>query len=255
MFDMTRTGKMICEARKEKGMTQMELADQLNISFQAVSNWERGMSMPDISKLPEISELLGISVDELLGKNSAVVHAALAEDMEAALQSSDITAEELEEAVPLLKPGQLDQIVRESSDKLDLSELDEILPFLGRELCEELFRKCCDADNMEGMELLMPFVSRDRVEDTASAYLRMGKSIEEFAPFMGKQKLEELAEEIYREKGISGLEEIAPFLNRRKLNALAEQAVERNGIRAIAPIAPFLSRDMMAKWVKEKYLR
>lgn len=54
-------------------MTQMELADRLNISFQAVSNWERGNSMPDISKLPELAELFGISIDELLGKKSELI--------------------------------------------------------------------------------------------------------------------------------------------------------------------------------------
>jgi len=51
MFDMNEVGRRISTARKDKNMTQMELADRLNISFQAVSNWERGISMPDISKL------------------------------------------------------------------------------------------------------------------------------------------------------------------------------------------------------------
>lgn len=45
-------------------MTQMELADKLDISFQAVSNWERGNTMPDISKFPELAEIFHISVDE-----------------------------------------------------------------------------------------------------------------------------------------------------------------------------------------------
>ena len=48
MFNMKNIGQKICKFRKEKNMTQLELADRLNISFQAVSNWERGQSMPDI---------------------------------------------------------------------------------------------------------------------------------------------------------------------------------------------------------------
>ena len=44
MFDMQRIGRKIFEFRKSRNMTQMELADQLGISFQAVSNWERGVS-------------------------------------------------------------------------------------------------------------------------------------------------------------------------------------------------------------------
>ena len=44
MFDTNEIGRKISEFRKDSNMTQMELADRLNISFQAVSNWERGVS-------------------------------------------------------------------------------------------------------------------------------------------------------------------------------------------------------------------
>jgi transcriptional regulator with XRE-family HTH domain len=67
MFSMQNVGKRINQLRKAANMTQMELADRLQISFQAVSNWERGESMPDISKLPELAEILNTTVDELLG--------------------------------------------------------------------------------------------------------------------------------------------------------------------------------------------
>lgn len=52
--------------RREKGISQEKLADYLGISFQAVSKWERGTGMPDISLLPLISRFFGITVDELL---------------------------------------------------------------------------------------------------------------------------------------------------------------------------------------------
>ena len=65
MFDMKQIGKKITNLRKAHNMTQMELADKLGISFQAVSNWERGNTMPDISKLPELAEICRISVEEL----------------------------------------------------------------------------------------------------------------------------------------------------------------------------------------------
>ena len=66
MFDMQKIGNNISRLRKQKQMTQLELADKLNISYQAVSNWERGISMPDISKLGELSELFDVSIDEIL---------------------------------------------------------------------------------------------------------------------------------------------------------------------------------------------
>ncbi len=63
MFDTVLTGTKLAEARRARNMTQMELAEKLGISFQAVSSWERGNTMPDIAKLPEIAEILGVSVD------------------------------------------------------------------------------------------------------------------------------------------------------------------------------------------------
>ena len=77
MFDMKQIGKKITDLRKAHNMTQMELADKLGISFQAVSNWERGSTMPDISKLPELAEIFHISVDELLNGKAPLVKAVL----------------------------------------------------------------------------------------------------------------------------------------------------------------------------------
>ena len=52
--------------RMEKGLTQQELAQRLNVSFQAVSKWERGVNLPDILLIPTLCAVLGITADELL---------------------------------------------------------------------------------------------------------------------------------------------------------------------------------------------
>ncbi len=64
-MDMT-IGKRIAHLRKEKGLTQEELAGHMGISPQAVSKWENDQTCPDISALPKLSKLLGVTVDELL---------------------------------------------------------------------------------------------------------------------------------------------------------------------------------------------
>ncbi len=71
MFDMKKIGGNISRMRKAANLTQMELADRMGVSFQAVSNWERGQTMPDISRLPELSEALGVTVDEILDRQTA----------------------------------------------------------------------------------------------------------------------------------------------------------------------------------------
>lgn len=66
-------GNRIQRFRKEKGLTQEELAAKLGVSSQAVSKWENDASCPDISLLPQLCRVLGISTDELLtGKNDEV---------------------------------------------------------------------------------------------------------------------------------------------------------------------------------------
>lgn len=65
-MDKEKTGQLITELRKEKGLTQKQLAEALNVTDKAVSKWERGLSFPDISMLEPISELLGVSIMELL---------------------------------------------------------------------------------------------------------------------------------------------------------------------------------------------
>ena len=64
-------GNNISERRKAMGMTQEELAANLGVSPQAVSKWENNLSCPDISLLPAIAKIFGMSVDELLGAASA----------------------------------------------------------------------------------------------------------------------------------------------------------------------------------------
>lgn len=65
-MDNIQTGKFISELRKQKGLTQQQLADMLNLSNKTISKWESGSGCPDISNLPILADALGVSVDELL---------------------------------------------------------------------------------------------------------------------------------------------------------------------------------------------
>ncbi len=69
MLNKEEVGKRIAFFRKEKGITQKELADFLHISYQAVSKWELGKSLPTVDILYEISGLLNVTVDMLLNEN------------------------------------------------------------------------------------------------------------------------------------------------------------------------------------------
>lgn len=66
MLDTILLGNKIKELRKGRGLTQTAFADELSVTFQAVSNWERGIAPPDIENLLRIAEFFGVLVDDLI---------------------------------------------------------------------------------------------------------------------------------------------------------------------------------------------
>ena len=65
-MDQEKVGNLIKKLRTDNNLTQKELAEKLNVTFQAVSKWENGKSVPDIAQLHEISKLFSIDISELL---------------------------------------------------------------------------------------------------------------------------------------------------------------------------------------------
>ena len=65
-MDAKKTGNLISEKRKERGLTQKHLADLLSVSDRAVSKWERGKGFPDVSLLTPLAEALNISIVDLI---------------------------------------------------------------------------------------------------------------------------------------------------------------------------------------------
>lgn len=66
-MDQERFGKLIKEIRKKNGLTQNDLANKYNVTYQAVSKWENGKNMPDMSLIKQISEDFNVSLDDMLG--------------------------------------------------------------------------------------------------------------------------------------------------------------------------------------------
>lgn len=72
-MEQNMIGNFISTCRKEKGLTQIQLAEKLNITNRAVSKWETGKSMPDASLMLELCDILGITVNELLSGERIVM--------------------------------------------------------------------------------------------------------------------------------------------------------------------------------------
>lgn len=69
MLDSAKIGNFIAARRKNLGLTQQQLADKLSVSFQAVSKWENGHSVPDVPMLCALADYFEVTTDELLGRN------------------------------------------------------------------------------------------------------------------------------------------------------------------------------------------
>lgn len=282
MFNMERIGLKISELRKSQNMTQMELADKMNISFQAVSNWERGNSMPDISKLPELAELFGVTIDQLLGAKSELLDSVLNKKTADYLQHNSVTADEFKEIAPILKPQQADTIFENAKPPFELSEVVDILPFISRDIINQLVLKSSENGNYKDLDEIAPFADTNIINDIARKMISEGESISDIAPFISREIIGELAINSYELKGLSSLddfapfiskdilrriaereyvnrglkhfESIAPFLDKSFLNELAQKAIQKDGIKAISPIVPFLDKNMLSEYIKEQFL-
>ena len=274
MFDTVKVGRIISQKRKEHNMTQMQLADALGISFQAVSNWERGNSMPDISKLPELAELFGCSIEELLGGGAPAGNV----EKLAKGEGQGLSLGEIAEVAPVLTPEVLDEAVesarretpsaacgdssfREGAEESEEEGFDE-------DIEEELEDEEDDEEDEEEPRRFHAFWKRTgrgaraHIRDGKTVYIlgaeksgekrkdkdkcKRLKELVMLAPFLSSARLRELVEEL-RGEGytVSELVPLAPFLSEEDLDALAE-LVEADG-GELAALAPFLSQETLKK--------
>lgn len=76
-MNQTYTGTKIASLRKEKNMTQKDLAEQLHVTDKAVSKWERGLNYPDLSLFPELATVLDTTIADLLGLDGTIPDSAI----------------------------------------------------------------------------------------------------------------------------------------------------------------------------------
>ena len=280
MFDTVKVkvGRIISQKRKEHNMTQMQLADALGISFQAVSNWERGNSMPDISKLPELAELFGCSIEELLGGGASAGNV----EKLAKGEGQGLSLGEIAEVAPVLTPDVLDEAVESARRGTPSAACgDSSLQEGAEESEEEGFDEDLDEeieDDFDGEEedeeeteeprrfhafwkrtgrgarvhirdgkkvyILGTEKSGERKKDKAKS--KRLKELVMLAPFLSSARLRELVEELQGEGyTVSELVPLAPFLSEEDLDALAGIAEADGG--ELAALAPFLSQETLKR--------
>lgn len=170
IFDMQGIGKRVSSLRKKNSMTQMELADRLGISYQAISNWERGLTMPDISKLPDLAQIFSISIDGILGDGTKIIERVIADKK----PGKDLTVDKLIEIAPILKPEQVDKLVDSVNNGFTDDQASKLIPLMSFEgeyeySNEELIDKFYLKDRINFFFVLVSVVSREKLLDLATS--------------------------------------------------------------------------------------
>lgn len=235
-FDMHRIGQTIAGLRRERNMTQMQLADEMGVSFQAVSNWERGQSMPDISKLPELAELFSTTIDALLGRYSPLIEKAAENKLD---ELPEVRVEELTAAAPLLPPRQMDDLTDRLMELPNLPDMSEFMHLLPTSKVDTLLRQRVKAG--KPLKECALFASTGAVDEAAHTLESQGKSIQELAPFMSENCVDEIA----RSRAAAGnsISELLPFLSEDSVDALARQ-LDAAG-QSIDALRPFMSEEAL----------
>lgn len=260
MFNMKNVGFKISELRKQHNMTQMELADRMGISFQAVSNWERGSSMPDISKLPELAQIFHVTIDEILSEKSGLVESAAKDNLGEYLEDNAVTLKEAAEAAPILKPEQINMIFerveREMMNSQEMHDVGfedglQLLPFLSADTISGLARKAADTGSYRKIFEIAPFVERNALEQIARDMEAERKSISDIVPFISDAVIEELAWNRYRAEGLYSLDDIMPFIPQETLQEIAKKEYERHGLKHFQSIPTFLESSFLNRFARK----
>lgn len=259
MFQMKDVGGKIAAKRKALDMTQMALADLMGVSFQAVSNWERGNSMPDIAKLPELSEALGISIDELLTDDAParLVRHILDGDEVQYIKEEAVRPHTVADVAPILKPQQTEALletVLENAPRVEAPDLVSIAPFVGDGFLHGWVMKIASVDNVKDIVSLAPFLSKASldvlVDKLTEESIRL-RALVPLAPFLSKGTLDKLVERALNDAELGDLTALAPFLSKDSMDVIVRSIMEREtphfgALMQLAPFLPNETLDMLA---------
>lgn len=203
MFDTRKFGAYISKLRKNADMTQSELAEQLNLARQSISQYENGDTFPDITVLIKISEMFNITLDDLIksGDPTKVEETLLKSDTQPPTEifENNIT-EDVVNIAPYLKPSLLEKVAEglkahdidisklvvlaeymndksvamllenTTFDTLDEELLEKFVPFLDDESKYKVFEKVLDGElNYNFIKIILPYTNEYMISQIEAA--------------------------------------------------------------------------------------
>ncbi|MCL5994939.1 MAG: helix-turn-helix domain-containing protein [Chloroflexi bacterium] len=264
MIDPHKTGAYIARLRKERDWTQLELADRLHVTHQAVSRWETGDSFPDLGTLAQLAQVLKVRMESLLdggqtspyetarGKVLAELAEGHAEQVAQVVKADPSELDTLIESGPLTRPSLMNRIVRNMTGyQFTMQQVMSLAPFVGQELLDSMVAGLSEKPDAQSAVELAPFLSRPELNRLVGQ-LEGGavgmKHLIELAPFLDQPLLDRLTGQVTEEKIESHhAMSLAPFVSRAVLDKLVERLPhEALDIDQVISLAPFLDRNRLA---------
>lgn len=267
MFDILIIAKKIKENRCKKNLTQMQLADLLGISYQAVSNWERGNSMPDIAKWEELANIFEVNIDEILGCNAETSNIKKYINFQKEEEGiNGIEWDELIDIVEFIEPETIRKIVESkysANEKISIGVLQNLLPYVAEETTSTLVNMVVENVNLEVIYQVAPFLKKEDLENLIKK-CDFSKENEvthicNLMPFLSRKLIADI---ISKYEGLFCLDDmiqIAPFSDEEIMEILIKKMDINGGLDNLIRLAPFLPQftleNLIVELVKQGYLK
>ena len=266
LLEMQTIGRKIASLRKAGDWTQAGLADQLGVTYQAVSNWERGLSMPDVARLKDLAVLFHITLDELLGSEEATRVVEVASGNRPAE-----SVRELLDSAPYMKPSALEQELKARKGKAGDDTLSHrIDPAIDPDLKRPVDQAWTEEGDGSSPASTKGHVEESTarnfsvtsIEDHSEKVLEDGSSegssdsmtfqdILAFAPFISSELLHELilsTMDSQMDFELKHLTMVAPFLDQPQLKELTERCLKGSfevSVEVITGLLPHLDQETL----------
>jgi transcriptional regulator with XRE-family HTH domain len=279
MIDQMKTGAIISRLRKQHDWTQSQLAEQLNVTHQAVSRWESGITFPDLAILANIARLFNVKVDDLLygetttSENDApsdgrrqpfrkiieLLVAGKSDDSAKILENQPDQIETLIDIAPLAQPSSLKEVITHMTEfKFNLKHIEELAPYLDSDtlkiIVDGVNDGTMDKDMLGAVAPHLKAEDLDRFADQIIDGTLATNYLEELAPFLRHETLDRIVDQL--DQGVLGyevLEELAPHLSKKTLSRLVARYQEGNlAFEHLVELGPFLDKATVDELIESR---
>ncbi|MCL2235166.1 MAG: helix-turn-helix domain-containing protein [Defluviitaleaceae bacterium] len=211
-MDIQKVGDFIKSKRKELKLTQTHIADELGVTAQAVSKWERGENMPDVGFIPDIAKMLKVSIEEILQGGGS---ADETEDIQPDLNS-----------FAGLNPQQKSELIAKILTLEDYAiSLDEILPYSGMDHKNAILAHIINRRDFELLEQITTYLDNNMKFTALGALLDDGRYdiIEDIMPIFNRKHRDVIVDFIITnptEEIVEILENFIPFFDKNQIERL-----------------------------------